>query len=177
MIFVIVGSILLLVFVFFVVSFLYYKNKYDFLFLKIKEADNNLDIILEKKTELLIKIANILEKEKIEDIPDTAKLKTKKEEHHSFYQTLNKNGNDIMKIVEDNEGKIKNKEINSVIQKLEANECELQAVLKYYNDSAIDINHYIHKFPSNIVKVFCHYKELQLYKIERREIFEILKQK
>ena len=64
-----------------------------------------------------------------------------------------------------------------VIQKLEANECELQAVLKYYNDSAIDINHYIHKFPSNIVKVFCHYKELQLYKIERREIFEILKQK
>ena len=65
-----------------------YKNKYDFLFIKIKEADNNLDILLQKKEEILFKLVPILEKAKIKDIPLVIKLKSKRLDHHELYNEL-----------------------------------------------------------------------------------------
>ena len=54
---IIFGSILVVVLILiFVIMIINYKNKYDFLYIKIKEADNNLDILLQKKEEILLKI-------------------------------------------------------------------------------------------------------------------------
>ena len=67
-----------------------------------------------------------------------------------------------------------NKKLNNLIGRFDDNECDLKGSLKYYNDNAVEINNYIHKFPSNIVSLFSHFKELDIYKIEKRESFAIL---
>ena len=49
MIYAIIGGVLVIIIGIFVISFMYYRNKYEFLYIKVKEADNNLDILLQKK--------------------------------------------------------------------------------------------------------------------------------
>ena len=67
-----------------------------------------------------------------------------------------------------------NMKLENLINRFDDNECDLKGVLKYYNDNAVEINNYRHKFPSNIVALFLHFKELDIYKIEKRESFAIL---
>ena len=45
MIYAIIGGIILLIILICVIIVLVYKNKYNFLYIKVKEADNNLDIL------------------------------------------------------------------------------------------------------------------------------------
>ena len=52
MIYLIIGLVLLVILLL-VINFLYYKNKFNFYFLKVEEADNNIELILEKKIEIL----------------------------------------------------------------------------------------------------------------------------
>ena len=62
MIYLILGLVLLVILLL-VINFLYYKNKFNFYFLKVEEADNNIELILEKKIEILLKIAKIIDKD------------------------------------------------------------------------------------------------------------------
>ena len=62
MIYLIIGLVLLVILLL-VINFLYYKNKFNFYFLKVEEADNNIELILEKKIEILLKIAKIIDKD------------------------------------------------------------------------------------------------------------------
>ena len=73
MIYAIVLGIVLLIILICVIMVLIYKNKYNFLYIKVKEADNNLDILLQKKEEILLKIVPILEDAKVKDIPEVIK--------------------------------------------------------------------------------------------------------
>ena len=67
MIYLILGLVLLVILLL-VINFLYYKNKFNFYFLKVEEADNNIELILEKKIEILLKIAKIIDKDMLEYI-------------------------------------------------------------------------------------------------------------
>ena len=60
MIYAIIGGIVVLIILICVIMVLVYKNKYNFLYIKVKEADNNLDILLQKKEEILLKIVPII---------------------------------------------------------------------------------------------------------------------
>ena len=175
MIYIIIGGILVVLIIVFVILFLYYRNKYAFLYIKIKEADNNLDILLQKKGEILLKIVPILEKEKIKDIPEVGILKAKRMDHRALYSKLMEMTNDILKIIDDYEDKIDLDKLEPLIDKLNENENDLKASLKYYNDNSEEINYLAHKFPANIVKSVSHYQDVENYKIEKRESFEILK--
>ena len=56
MTYVIIGGIVFVIVIALICVFLvmFYRNKYNFLYIKINEADNNLDIMLQKKEENLI---------------------------------------------------------------------------------------------------------------------------
>ena len=173
---IIVGGVLLLILILIsVIMVLIYKNKYNFLYIKVKEADNNLDILLQKKEEILLKIVPILEEAKIKDIPEVIKLKSKRIDHHELYQELMSMTNDILKLIDDYEDKLDFKKLDSLVDKLNENENDLRAALKYYNDNGQEIQYLAHRFPTNLIKIFSHYQDVDTYKIEKREPFEILK--
>ena len=172
MIYVVIGGIVVLIVVIIV---LVYKNKYNFLYIKVKEADNNLDILLQKKEEILLKIVPILEEAKIKDIPEVIKLKSKKLNHHEMYRELMSMTSEILKIIDDYEEMLDFKKLDALVDKLNENENDLRAALKYYNDNGEEIIYLSHKFPTNLIKTFSHYQDIETYKLEKRETFEILK--
>ena len=47
--------------------------------------------------------------------------------------------------------------------------------VEYYNDNGEEIIYLSHKFPTNLIKTFSHYQDIETYKLEKRETFEILK--
>ena len=169
MIYLILGLVLLVILLL-VINFLYYKNKFNFYFLKVEEADNNIELILEKKIEILLKIAKIIDKDMEKELEEFKKKEISK---HQCYVELSSLGNKLLKEADDEEYE-SNKKLNNLIGRFDDNECDLKGSLKYYNDNAVEINNYIHKFPSNIVSLFSHFKELDIYKIEKRESFAIL---
>lgn len=169
MIYLMIGLVLLIVLLL-VINFLYYKNKFNFYFLKVEEADNNIELILEKKIEILLKIAKIIDKDMEKELEE---LKKKEISKHQCYIELSSLGNKLLKEADAEEYE-SNKKLNNLIGRFDDNECDLKGSLKYYNDNAVEINNYIHKFPSNIVSLFSHFKELDIYKIEKRESFAIL---
>lgn len=169
MIYLILGLILLVILLL-VINFLYYKNKFNFYFLKVEEADNNIELILEKKIEILLKIAKIIDKDMEKELEEFKKKEISK---HQCYVELSSLGNKLLKEADAEEYE-SNKKLNNLIGRFDDNECDLKGSLKYYNDNAVEINNYIHKFPSNIVSLFSHFKELDIYKIEKRESFAIL---
>lgn len=169
MIYLIIGLVLLIVLLL-VINFLYYKNKFNFYFLKVEEADNNIELILEKKTEILLKMAKIIDKDMEKELEE---LKKKEISKHQCYIELSSLGNKLLKEADAEEYE-SNKKLNNLIGRFDDNECDLKGSLKYYNDNAVEINNYIHKFPSNIVSLFSHFKELDIYKLEKRESFAIL---
>ena len=167
MIYLILGLVLLVILL---INFLYYKNKFNFYFLKVEEADNNIELILEKKIEILLKIAKIIDKDMEKELEEFKKKEISK---HQCYIELSSLGNKLLKEADAEEYE-SNKKLNNLIGRFDDNECDLKGSLKYYNDNAVEINNYIHKFPSNIVSLFSHFKELDIYKIEKRESFAIL---
>ena len=169
MIYLILGLVLLVILLL-VINFLYYKNKFNFYFLKVEEADNNIELILEKKIEILLKIAKIIDKDMEKELEEFKKQEISK---HQCYIELSSLGNKLLKEADAEEYE-SNKKLNNLIGRFDDNECDLKGSLKYYNDNAVEINNYIHKFPSNIVSLFSHFKELDIYKIEKRESFAIL---
>lgn len=169
MIYLIIGLILLVILLL-VINFLYYKNKFNFYFLKVEEANNNIELILEKKIEILLKLAKIIDKDMEKKLEEFKKKEISK---HQCYIELSSLGNKLLKEADAEEYE-SNKKISNLIERFDDNECDLKGVLKYYNDNAVEINNYIHKFPSNIVSLFSHFKELDIYKIEKRESFSIL---
>ncbi|MDD6245057.1 MAG: LemA family protein [bacterium] len=169
MLYVICGIVFFLILLF-VIIFLHFKKKYKFYLSKVSEANNNIEIIIEKKVEILLKIAQIIDKDKIKELEE---FKEKELTSHQCYIELNSIGNKLLKEADDEEYE-SNKKLNNLIDRFDDNECDLKGVLKYYNDNAVETNNYRHKFPSNIVGLFLHYKELDIYKIEKRESFAIL---
>ncbi len=169
MIYLIIGLVFLVILLL-VINFLYYKNKFNFYFLKVEEADNNIELILEKKIEILLKIAKIIDKDMEKELEEFKKKEISK---HQCYIELSSLGNKLLKEADAEEYE-SNKRLNNLIGRFDDNECDLKGSLKYYNDNAVEINNYIHKFPSNIVSLFSHFKELDIYKIEKRESFAIL---
>lgn len=169
MIYLILGLVLLVILLL-VINFLYYKNKFNFYFLKVEEADNNIELILEKKIEILLKIAKIIDKDMEKELEEFKKKEISK---HQCYVELSSLGNKLLKEADAEEYE-SNKKLNNLIGRFDDNECDLKGSLKYYNDNAVEINNYIHKFPSNIVSLLSHFKELDIYKIEKRESFAIL---
>lgn len=154
-----------------------FHNKFQISIIKMEEAENNIDLLLQKKWDLLKRTKPIIEKElRLDsfleqitdtDIPDLS--------HFELNDLLKQAFNEFFKVLDDNEKLFKSESLVRIIEDLNANEIELVAAVKFYNDTVVTFNQLIVSFPSNIIRLFFGYKKKEFYNHEKREIYEILK--
>lgn len=180
MYFVILGIIVL--FLMFLIIEVAFYNKFQMAIIRISEAENNIDILLEKKFQLLersIKIIEDVDSKYQEDGISTRLIKIKNKKINNF--ELNKELEKIMaeyRSLLDLDSKIS--EIDSIINinfELVEIDNELNAAKKYYNEHIVSYNRLIRSIPSNIVAKLYHYTIKDFYSDEKIEILEILKEK
>ena len=142
-----------------------------------EEAENNIDLFLQKKLELLKRAKPIVEKElKIEDFLEQIDNDMVNElNHFELNDLLKKSYNDFFQTLDDNEKLFKSESLVHIIEDLNSNEIDLVAAVKFYNDTVVSFNQLIVSFPSNIIRLFFGYRKKEFYSHEKREIYEILK--
>ena len=154
-----------------------YHNKFRISIVKMEEAENNIDLFLQKKLELLKRAKPIVEKElKIEDFLEQIDNDMVNElNHFELNDLLKKSYNDFFQTLDDNEKLFKSESLVHIIEDLNSNEIDLVAAVKFYNDTVVSFNQLIVSFPSNIIRLFFGYRKKEFYSHEKREIYEILK--
>lgn len=180
MYFLILGLIILIL-LFFIIEVSFY-NKFQMVRIRISEAENNIDILLQKKFQLLeraMKIIGDFDSKYQEDEISTKLVKIKNKKVNNF--ELNK---ELEKMIAEYKSLLdldsKASEINSIINinfELIEIDNELNAAKKYYNEHIVTYNKLIRSIPSNIVAKLYHYTVKDFYSDEKIEIFEILKEK
>lgn len=156
-----------------------FSNKFQFAIIKIEEAENNIDVLLHKKLELLQRSSPIIIKElKLDDFLEKLEnVKLDDINHFEFNDLLKESYNELLKTIDDNEKLLKSEALSNIMQDLEDNELELSAAQKFYNDAVIVFNKLIVSFPSSVIGFFKRYKKKEFYINEKREMYQILNEK
>ena len=155
-------------------------NKIQFSIIKIKEAEDNLNISLDTKFDLILRMAktvNDFTKGKHNDLKDI--LTIKKDEFSTFVldNKLEKAQIIILDYL-DNTAKLNKKDtVIEVKDDLYNCNVDLMASKRYYNENVTIYNSYIKSFPSNVICFIFKYKEKDFYSEEKEEVFDILKDK
>lgn len=155
-------------------------NKFQYSSIKISEAENNIDILLEKKIDYISRFIPLIKENSKEDCKLLEKINLLKNKSYNNFE-LNKELSDYNKelreILDTNEKLLKLDNINNLYQEYLDNEEDLEASKEYYNDNVSEYNKLVHLFPSNIVGILFKFKHKDFYIDEKEEIFEILKEK
>lgn len=152
-------------------------NKFQISIIRISEAEENINILLKKKLELMLRIKNFIEDKK-EDYKIAGLEKLEKQELNTFELNieLEKYNKKIMEITDYDKNIIFDDDEMLVIKELYDINTECLASERYYNDNVVTYNNLIKCFPSNIIAKICKYRFKDFYSNEKEEIFEILKQ-
>lgn len=154
-----------------------YHNKFRISIVKIEEAENNIDLHLQKKYDLLKRARPVVEKElKLEDF--LVQLEDNYVHDLNDFElndTLKSAYDELFKTLDDNEKLFKSEALMNILDDLNTNEIDLTAAIKFYNDTVVTFNKLIVSFPSNIIRLFFGYKKKEFYNHEKREVYEILK--
>lgn len=169
---VIIVSLILLIITFF-------YNKFNFAIIKIEEAENNIDILFEKKIDLLERARQIVKKElKIKEFMDDIEfLNETTINHFEMNNSLKMLHNEFNKILDEHDKLYKSEALLTIIDELNANEEAILGSTKFYNDNVVIFNQLIGSFPSNIVALLWKYKKKDFYNNEKKEMYEILNEK
>ena len=170
---IIIGIISFLSFIFAILH-----NKFQLTIIKIDKAEEDIDIYLERKKELLSRTIPIIKKElKVKEF--LTGLEEWKEEFNNFekHNLLKSIYNELFKTLDENEKLLKSDSLVKILEELNDNEEDIVGAIKYYNDSVVEFNQLVVSFPSSLIALFKRYKKLEFYNNEKREIFEILNQK
>ncbi len=180
MYYIIVG-ILILVLIILLIEVVYY-NKFQMARIRISEAENNIDILLQKKLALLERTVKIIEDfdpkyQEDQILSGLLKIKNKKLNNFELNKELEKQMAEYKGLL-DLESRLKEVEsLNTINFDLIDIDNDLIAAKKYYNDTIISYNKLVKCFPSNFVALIFHYPRKEFYADEKVEIFEILKEK
>ena len=177
----VVFGIVILILVFLIIEVNFY-NQFQMARIRISEAENNIDNLLQKKFQLLERVVKIIEdadaRYQEEDL-STKLVKLKNKKINNF--ELN---NELEKILAQYRGLLdldsKISEINGIVNlnfEIIDVDNELMAAKKYYNEHIVSYNKLVRSIPSNIVAKIYHYHNKDFYSDEKVEIFEILKKK
>ncbi len=174
---IILGSIVFVAIILLIIVI--YHNRFKYAIIKMEEAENNIDLFLQKKIDLLSRMRPLIMKELklkefLEEIED---MKEKELNHFQMNDLLRNYYNELFSVLDDNEKLFKSEAITEIINEVNYNEEDLVASIKFYNDTVVIYNQLIVSFPSNIIRLFFHYKKREFYSHEKREIYEILKEK
>lgn len=155
-----------------------YHNKFKISIVKIEEAENNIDLFLQKKLESLKRASKIIKKElKMDEFLDEIDNEMVAElNNFELNELLTRTYNEFFKTLDDNEKLFKSESLIHIIEELNNNEIDLVASIKFYNDTVVTFNQLIVSFPSNIFRLFFGYRKKEFYTHEKREIYEILKE-
>ncbi len=150
------------------------NNRFQLAVIKIEKAEEDIDIYLEKKRELLERTRPIIEKELKEDVflPEL-ELNLKDMNNYDENDILKKCYADLFRTIDDNDKLLKSESLNNILKSLSENEENVVGAIRFYNDTVVEYNKLIVSFPSNIVGFFKRYKKKEFYNNEKREIFEI----
>ena len=163
-----------------VISFLlcilvFINNKYQLAIIKIDKAEEDIELYLVKKKELLDRTRPIIKKElKLESF--LGDLDEINDEFNNFdmHLALKKSYNLLFKTLDENEKLLKSDSLVSILEDLNYNEENIVGAIKFYNDTVVEFNQLIVSFPSKIIAFFKRYRKKDFYNNEKREIFEIL---
>lgn len=155
-----------------------YHTKFQFSISKIKQAEKEIDTLLQRKLELMKEVAPQIKKElnltKFLDSLNT--IEEKNFNNIELNDFLALKYRKILQKMEQNEKLYKSEDIVSLVNMLADHEVDLYATIKFYNDTIVSYNQLIISFPSNIFALFFRYRKKEFYKQERHESFEILKE-
>ena len=179
MIYIIIG-ILSLVIVFALVEVAYY-NKFQVLTIKINEAYNNLDILFEKKANLLERAVNIIKennKQYKEEIllDNLVKIKNQTLTRFELNHELTLGFRDYKALLDLDKKLSSMNELKVINDELLDIDTDLEASKKYYNDNIVLYNKLVKCLPSNIVAKIYKYEEKDFFKEEKIETLEIMKE-
>ena len=158
--------------------FVIINKKFQLTIIKIDKAEEDIDIYLEKKKELLTRTVPIVKKElKIKEFLGELDKYNNDLNNFEKHNLLKSNYNELFKTLDENEKLLKSDSLVKILEELNDNEENIVGAIKYYNDSVVQFNQLVVSFPCNLIALVRRYKKLEFYNNEKREIFEILNQK
>ncbi len=145
---------------------------------KIQEAENEIQLLLDKKMSLLSEIHQQLS-EQIENINFNylCNLEDINDDEFKLNSILNNAYSELKDFLENRHSFIPEDNTKHLIDELYRINIECIATKNYYNDNSIILNNKIKKFPNNIIAKFKHLHKKELYNDPVEEEFEILKKK
>ena len=155
-------------------------NKFQRLNTKISEAYNNMDILFEKKANLLERAVNIIkennEQYKEEILLDNlTKIKNQTLTRFELNHELTLGFRDYKGLIDLDTSLASLDSLKGINDELLNVDNDLNASKKYYNDNIVLYNNLVKCLPSNIVALIFKYKKKDFFKEEKIETLEILK--
>lgn len=156
-----------------------FYNKFNFAIIKIEEAENNIDILFEKKIQLLERTRPIVKKElKLKEfLEDIEFLSETTINHFEMNNSLKALHNELNKTLDEHEKLYKSESLTSIIEEINSNEEAILGSTKFYNDNVVIFNQLVGSFPSSFVALLWGYKKKDFYNNEKKEMYEILNEK
>ena len=169
----------LLIFVMFQIS---YYNKFQILKIKISEAYNSMDILFEKKVNLLERATNIIKEnnDKYKEdmlLDNLTKIKSKNIDRFELNHELTLAFRDYKGLLDLDQKLADLEALKGINEELLNIDTDLDASKKYYNDNVVLYNNLVKCFPSNVLAKIKNYKKEEFFKEEKVETLEILKEK
>ena len=162
---IIILIVLVVIFALFLLVNIIYNKFQDFI-IKINEVESKIDDTLRDKYDDLLKINNIV-KEKIntdkEIIDDLENIKTDEKSSFEIHRLLKESFNKLDFVKKQYKEVNTSEDINKLFFEINEMDESLNAYIKYYNESIVEYNKYIRKFPFNIIGIILKYKEKQFF--------------
>jgi len=154
------------------------NNKFQLAIIKIEKAEEDIDIYLQKKLELLNRTRPIIKKElKLDEYMSELDFSFEDVNNKEVHNILKNVYNGLFKVLDEHEKLLKSDTLVSILESLNNNEEDIIGAIKFYNDTVVEFNQLIVSFPSKIIALLKRYKKKDFYNNEKREIFEILNEK
>ena len=174
MIYIIVGICVILFLILLVVCSII-KSKFNIASIKISKAEEDIDIYLVRKKELLDRTRPIVIKElKLESFLTDLDQDFNTINNFLENDILRRNYNELLKTIDENDKLLKSKSLKEILDDLEDNDEDIIGAIKFYNDTVVDYNKLVVSFPGAIIAFFHKYKKKEFYNNEKREVFDIL---
>ena len=174
MIYIIIGVCIVLILILLLVCSIV-KSKFNIASIKISKAEEDIDIYLVKKKELLDRTRPIVIKElKLEAFLTDLDQDFNTINNFLENDILRRNYNELLKTIDENDKLLKSKALKEILDDLEDNDEDIIGAIKFYNDTVVDYNKLVVSFPGAIIAFFHKYKKKEFYNNEKREVFDIL---
>lgn len=177
MLYTVLGAVIVISIILMIITI--YYNKFRFAIIKIEEAESNIEILFEKKIQLLERTRPIIKKElKLKEyLDDIEFLNESQINHFEMNNSLKELHSELNKILDEHEKLYKSEALLSIIEELNSNEEAILGSTKFYNDNVVIFNQLVSGFPSNLVALLWRYKRKDFYNNEKKEMYEILNEK